>query len=402
NLVTRGLGVDANVQPDISHCSAHPGDLYLLCSDGLSDMVEQRQLEAVTKRYQSDPDLLVDTLIEAANNNGGKDNISAVVARVNKAFPLPKRWYVRKSISGKIQFAGRTDVGRIREHNEDSIAIAAATGALIVADGMGGLRAGEVASAMAVRALMEDLGNGVESIESQGPDAKSGWADAEVQLASEKPASAGVVDASGVRDMPPLRPDPGQSEAAPIKPRQAAIGGDAITEKMLGLLDRVEHDVESYALEGGPDSGVPLNEAAALDAVALEAQHAPSSPNFAADGDPDLLAFTEGLPMKTSVAVAGKDYDAVADALQVGTWVELEINDGKSMRARLSWINQATGMYLFTDRRGLAVAQRTHQSLLLELQREAVRILESEPLYDRAVSHLLERLKNEPEHSLAS
>jgi hypothetical protein len=137
-FVTRGLGVDANVQPDISHCSARPGDLYLLFTDGLSDMVEHRQLEAVTKCYQSAPDVLVDTLIKVANENGGKDKISAVVARVNKAFPLRKRWYVRKSISGKIQFSGRTDVGRKREHNEDSIAIAAVTGALIVADGMGG------------------------------------------------------------------------------------------------------------------------------------------------------------------------------------------------------------------------------------------------------------------------
>jgi hypothetical protein len=171
---------------------------------------------------------------------------------------------------------------------------------------------------------------------------------------------------------------------------------------MSGLLGRVEHDVESYALEGGPHSGLPLNEEAALDAVALEGQQAPSSANFAVDDDPDLLAFTEGLPMKTSVAIAGKDHDAVADALQVGTWIELENEDEKSIRARLSWINHATGMYLFTDRRGLVVAQRAHQSLSLELQRESVRILESEPLYDRAVSHLLERLKNEPEHSLAS
>ena len=135
--------------------------------------------------------------IKTANENGGRDNISALVGLVNKPFPLHKRWYVSKSISGKIHFAGRTDVGRRRPHNEDSMAIAPDTGTLVLADGMGGLRAGEVASALAVRTLMEDLGSGLAELADQP---SSGAAATEMQAPEWdhfRPMSAGA-DAKSV------------------------------------------------------------------------------------------------------------------------------------------------------------------------------------------------------------
>ena len=64
NLVTRGLGVEASVQPDVADDRAEVDDLFLLCTDGLTDMVEDRQLEAIVKRYRAEPEQLVDVLIK--------------------------------------------------------------------------------------------------------------------------------------------------------------------------------------------------------------------------------------------------------------------------------------------------------------------------------------------------
>lgn len=72
-----------------------------------------------------------------------------------------------------------------------------------------------------------------------------------------------------------------------------------------------------------------------------------------------------------------------------GTWVEFTDDRGASTRARLSWVSSATGVYLFTDRKGLKVAERTLFGLAAEFRRGSARIIESVPLIDRAVSNLL-------------
>ena len=61
------------------------------------------------------------------------------------------------SLDGKLEFIGVTDVGRKRAHNEDSIGSDTGLGIAVLADGMGGYRAGEVASAMAVDTILEEL-----------------------------------------------------------------------------------------------------------------------------------------------------------------------------------------------------------------------------------------------------
>ena len=164
NIVTRGLGVEPSVLPDLAWADCEVGDLYLACSDGLTDMVEARQLEAIVGRYHAEPDALVERLVRRANQHGGHDNISVLIARVEKPFPCVKRWRLAKSLRGRIRFAGVSDTGRQRAHNEDSIAVAAELGAMVVADGMGGLKAGEVASTMAVHTLMDDLGEGLPTL----------------------------------------------------------------------------------------------------------------------------------------------------------------------------------------------------------------------------------------------
>lgn len=84
NLVTRALGVDENVQLEMNEHLVEAQDIYLLCSDGLSDMVDDA---AIAKIIASDADLdsKADQLIDAANANGGRDNISVLLVEVNEA-----------------------------------------------------------------------------------------------------------------------------------------------------------------------------------------------------------------------------------------------------------------------------------------------------------------------------
>lgn len=81
NIVTRALGIGAAVEVDLERGDARPGDLFLLCSDGLSGMVTDR---GIARMLAADlpPDTVVTRLIAAANRAGGDDNITAVVVRV--------------------------------------------------------------------------------------------------------------------------------------------------------------------------------------------------------------------------------------------------------------------------------------------------------------------------------
>jgi PPM family protein phosphatase len=79
NLVTRALGVEDAVLLEVNEHRVEPGDLYLLCSDGLSDMVDDAAIEAVLKSDVSLPQKAIQ-LIENANASGGRDNISVLLA----------------------------------------------------------------------------------------------------------------------------------------------------------------------------------------------------------------------------------------------------------------------------------------------------------------------------------
>lgn len=81
NLVTRALGVEDAVLLEVNEHRVEPGDIYLMCSDGLSDMVDD---EGIAKILENPAPLEQKStqLIEAANANGGRDNISVLLAQV--------------------------------------------------------------------------------------------------------------------------------------------------------------------------------------------------------------------------------------------------------------------------------------------------------------------------------
>ncbi len=81
NLITRALGIDALAQADTQEFRTRPGDIYLLCSDGLSDMVEHNVMQTELERADN-LDTTVKRLVDAANAAGGRDNISVILVRV--------------------------------------------------------------------------------------------------------------------------------------------------------------------------------------------------------------------------------------------------------------------------------------------------------------------------------
>ena len=92
NLVTRAVGVEDTVLLETHTHELMPGDIYLLCSDGLSDMLDDLTIEQL---LAAEPllDKASARLIDAANDAGGKDNISVILARVRGASGPPRSWW---------------------------------------------------------------------------------------------------------------------------------------------------------------------------------------------------------------------------------------------------------------------------------------------------------------------
>lgn len=91
NLITRALGIDAIAEADVQEFRTRPGDVYLLCSDGLSDLVDDDALQTALSAEKAPADH-IKYLIDAANANGGRDNISVIIVRVGDP-PLADLWW---------------------------------------------------------------------------------------------------------------------------------------------------------------------------------------------------------------------------------------------------------------------------------------------------------------------
>jgi protein phosphatase len=98
NLVTRALGIEAIVPADIAEYRVEPDDIYLLCSDGLTDMVDTDVVHGVVDEQRATLEVAATQLIELANQNGGRDNISVILARVPAAF-LPNNQWAEKYLA---------------------------------------------------------------------------------------------------------------------------------------------------------------------------------------------------------------------------------------------------------------------------------------------------------------
>jgi PPM family protein phosphatase len=82
SVITRAVGTEPDVDVDTLTVDSRPGDLYLICSDGLSDMVGGGEIERALVESRGDLDRALDRLVDAANRSGGIDNITVVAFEI--------------------------------------------------------------------------------------------------------------------------------------------------------------------------------------------------------------------------------------------------------------------------------------------------------------------------------
>ena len=85
SVITRALGTDPNVDIDSFTVRAEDGDLFLLCSDGLTSMVDDETILGIVEQNRADLEATVRALVNAANRSGGEDNITVVAFEVGTA-----------------------------------------------------------------------------------------------------------------------------------------------------------------------------------------------------------------------------------------------------------------------------------------------------------------------------
>jgi serine/threonine protein phosphatase PrpC len=90
NYVTRALGVEQSVEVEIQEVPTQKGDFYVLCSDGLSDMVEDDDIHLTISTFGANLETVAKQLIQLSNDNGGRDNVSVVMAHVAESYPANK------------------------------------------------------------------------------------------------------------------------------------------------------------------------------------------------------------------------------------------------------------------------------------------------------------------------
>ena len=95
NLVTRAVGIDPEVAVEIHVYDVEVGDIYLLCSDGLNDMLEDEDIQNMLHAMRSNLPLAAEQLVQMANDNGGRDNVSVILVKVKDKFAVPRSWQAK-------------------------------------------------------------------------------------------------------------------------------------------------------------------------------------------------------------------------------------------------------------------------------------------------------------------
>ena len=98
SVITRALGTDPDVDADTFTIEAKVGDVFLLCSDGLTDMVGEREIQELVERNRENLDAALKALVKAANRGGGEDNITVVAFEIAEEQALTHDGDTRESV----------------------------------------------------------------------------------------------------------------------------------------------------------------------------------------------------------------------------------------------------------------------------------------------------------------
>jgi protein phosphatase len=85
NVITRALGIGNDVAVDVAHHSFEPGDIYMLCSDGLTNMASESDISATLTAHAHSLQTAAHNAVNLANARGGRDNVSVVLMRITEA-----------------------------------------------------------------------------------------------------------------------------------------------------------------------------------------------------------------------------------------------------------------------------------------------------------------------------
>lgn len=97
NYVTRALGVEPTVEVEVQEFDAQKGDIFLLCSDGLPDMVEDEDIHLTISTFNASLDVVGQQLVQLTNDHGGRDNVSVMLAQVLEPFAAKRGLVARLS-----------------------------------------------------------------------------------------------------------------------------------------------------------------------------------------------------------------------------------------------------------------------------------------------------------------
>lgn len=111
-------------------------------------------------------------------------------------------------------------------------------------------------------------------------------------------------------------------------------------------------------------------------------------------GETVMSAMNEEEPASPPIDSVDERWITAVRELKVGTWIEFLDEHGAKERAKLSWISPISSKYLFVNRKGLKVADRTLVQLASDLAEARITVLEEVPLFDRALDAIVERLKS--------
>ena len=95
NLVTRAVGIDPDVEAEVHSYDVQVDDIFLLCSDGLNDMIEDDEIQMTLIALHSNLELTAQQLVQAANDAGGRDNVSVMLVRVVKSFEVERGFWAK-------------------------------------------------------------------------------------------------------------------------------------------------------------------------------------------------------------------------------------------------------------------------------------------------------------------
>ncbi len=161
---------------------------------------------------------------------------------------------------------------------------------------------------------------------------------------------------------------------------------------------------------GGMSPVVEASEADAMtaaEAPAVEASPAEEGLIDLASGKRDeiLKLVASGQLDVEEITLSGHDdgladeiddvYTQIVEDLALGSWVEFRDANGGSVRERLSWVSQVSGVYLFTNRQGRKTSEKSRQDLAAEFRSGAASLVEEVPLFDKAVSGLMHSLRSQ-------